>query len=286
MTPLSHADAHERLADLALEPGALDDLGNPATDALAAHVATCAMCRREVDAWRRTQAALEVAKGEGVDRLDLADLAHDESVPLPPALRGTILEAVEGSAQTGDQGGRALVAVTAGQRPARTSGRGPVARNRLLALVAVLAIVMTGAGLLVSQAVRLDRAREETAALEAVAVTVDRVLRDPNHRVVDLVGADGTVRGSLSWSRHDLVVLTTALDPPPPDRVYRCWIERDGERSPVGKMWFAGGTAFWNGTLDQWATTSLEAGGTFGVSLEPIERSVGNPAVLVADLGG
>jgi hypothetical protein len=122
------------------------------------------------------------------------------------------------------------------------------------------------------------------ALLEAVAASLNRVLRDPDHQVVDLRGADGTASGSLSWSSRDLVVLTTALEPPPADRVYRCWIERDGKRSPVGQMWFAGDTAFWNGTLDDWATTSFEAGGTFGVSLEPVAGPAGNPAVLVADL--
>jgi hypothetical protein len=76
-----------------------------------------------------------------------------------------------------------------------------------------------------------------------------------------------------------------ALEPPPPDKVYRCWIERDGVRSPVGQMWFSGGTAYWNGSLDEWARTSFEAGGTFGISLEPVSGPAGNPAILAADLG-
>ena len=301
MTPLGHAEAHERLADLALEPGALDRLGDPGNDPLAAHVAGCEACSREVDAWRRTNARLELARGEGKDRLDIADLAGDAPVPLPTALRGTILDAVRetsprDAATAGDlstAGDRGLVAVNVGPPPSRIpvraagdrAGRGTAGgRGRTLSLVAVLAIVLSGAGLLVNQALRLEQARAETAALEAVAATVDRILRDPNHVVVDLRGADGSVRGSLSWSRHDLAVLTTALDPPPPDRVYRCWIERDGVRSAVGQMWFAGDTAFWNGSLDEWATISFEAG-TFGVSLEPRSGPGGNPAVLVAELG-
>jgi hypothetical protein len=282
MMPLGHAEAHERLADLALEPGALDQIGPPDGDPLAAHIVTCESCRAEIEEWKQTQARLDEARGTGPSRLDLADLATDDPITTPPALRGAILRAVR----------TAPVPVPAGPEPpplplpgARRAFRIPGAR-RLLPLVAVLAVVAVGAGLAIDQAARLDRAHQQTAALESVAATVDRVLRDPNHRVVDLRGADGVVRGSLSWSSHDLVVLTTALEPPPPDRVYRCWIERDGERSPVGKMWFAGATAFWNGTLDEWATTSFEAGGTFGVSLEPISGPVGNPAVLVADLPG
>jgi hypothetical protein len=50
-------------------------------------------------------------------------------------------------------------------------------------------------------------------------------------------------------------------------------------------MWFAGELAYWSGSLDDWAETSFAGGGTFGVSLEPTEGPVGNPAVLVADLG-
>jgi hypothetical protein len=81
-------------------------------------------------------------------------------------------------------------------------------------------------------------------------------------------------------------VVTLALELPPPDRVYRCWIERDGVRSPVGEMWFSGRTSYWNGSLDEWATISFGGGGTFGISLEPVAGSEGNPAILAADLGG
>ncbi len=285
MTALGHAEAHERIADLALEPGALDRLGSPETDSLSAHVAACEACNREVRAWRLTHARLDAARGSGVDRLELGDLAVDDSITLPAGLREAVVGAVRDLPAADRRDIDALPAAdeqpTGGLGPRWRSGR---ARG-LLALVAVLGIVAVGAGLIVDQASRLDRAERETAALEALAVTVDRVLRDPEHRVVNLRGADGTASGSVSWSRQDIAVVTMALEPPPPDRVYRCWIERGGVRSPVGEMWFAGGTAFWDGSLDEWATISFDAGGTFGVSLEPIAGSEGNPAVLVADLG-
>jgi hypothetical protein len=291
MTPLGHAEAHERLADMALEPGAFERLGDPASDPLAAHVGTCDVCAREVAAWRRTQARLEVARGVGPGRLDMSDLAADEPVPLPPALRGTILDAVRASGGPVAREGRSVVAVTSPATTQRVSGRtsfrGPGRLSRrLLPLVAVLAVAVLGAGVIVDQSTRLDKIRRETALLQGAAASVDRILRDPDHRVVDLRSADGRTSGSLSWSSHDLVVLTTALEPPPEDRIYRCWLERDGKRWPVGVMWFAGQTAFWNGTLDEWATTSFEKGGTFGVSLEPLDGGTGNPAVLVAELPG
>jgi hypothetical protein len=296
MTPLGHAEAHERLADLALEPGALDRLGPEATDALGAHVVTCETCRRDVEAWRRTHARLLEARGLGEGRVGLAQLAGDEPIVAPPELRGAVLAVarrtpIAGRSPAGVAGrivvpaeAVAPVPVVSRAQALRLPVRGRPTIGRLLPLVAVLAIAIVGAGFVADQAGRLDRAGQEVARLEAVTASLNRVLRDPDHQVVDLRGADGSTSGSLSWSSHDLVVLTTALEPPPPDRVYRCWIERNGKRSPVGQMWFAGGSAFWNGTLDEWATTSFEAGGTFGVSLEPVAGSAGNPAVLVAEL--
>ena len=310
MSPLGHAEAHERLADLALEPGALDALGAPGSDPLAAHLVTCPTCRADVDAWRRTQARLAEARGPIEDRVNLAELAADEPISLPAGLRDAVLGSIRrqpGGMASAPPPGETATAVAGpivddseSRPPTNLSVGSPsiVAPSRLrlgmrrpslsgaLALVAVLAVAVVGGATLIDQATRLDHARQETAALEAVTATVDRILRDPSHWVVDLRGVDGQVEGSLSWSNRDIVVLTTALESPSADRVYRCWIERDGTRSKVGEMWFAGGTAFWTGSLDEWATTSFEAGGTFGVSLEPVVGPAGNPAVLAAELPG
>ena len=61
---MDHAAAHEGLADLALEPRRLwriqDDASADAV-ALRAHLALCADCRAELDAWRRVHAGLDVA---------------------------------------------------------------------------------------------------------------------------------------------------------------------------------------------------------------------------------
>ena len=285
MSPLNHPEAHEQLSDLSLAPGALDRVGPPATDPLSAHVASCETCAGEIRAWRRTEDLLETALGSGEDRPGLSDLVTEDSIGVPAGLRDSVLAAIRDlpAAVAGDAGARSSADE---RRPVVLESRrwAPIAW-RVLPLVAALAIVAVGAGLIVDQAGRLDAAHRETAALEAVAATVDRVLRDPTHRTVELHGADGTASGSMSWSRRDIAVLALALVPPPPDRVYRCWIDRGGVRSPVGEMQFAGGTAYWIGSLSEWATTSFAAG-TFGVSLEPVSGSVGNPAVLAADLGG
>src|SRR5215208_2551455 len=55
MSAMDHAEAHERIADLALEPAWLKGLGEPGTveqRALREHVSGCARCRAELAEWR------------------------------------------------------------------------------------------------------------------------------------------------------------------------------------------------------------------------------------------
>ena len=318
MTDLTHADAHERLADLLLEPAALERLvrelaapvpgaedrgagdrgagdrgaGDRGANPLAAHLAVCPICREEVVAWDRlhgtVQAALVGADGPaagGAAAVDhLADLAAEQRISAPAELRSSVRDLVRASrSPMGVQADPVRSVSRRWAMPLRVATTRPA--RRLLPLVAVLAIAVLAGGTLLNQGARLDRSRAETAALETVTATLDRVLRDPTHRVVELRDAVGVAQGSISWSRQDLVVLTDALQPPGPGQLYRCWIERGGVRYPVGQMWFAGGTAYWTGSVDAWATTSFGAGGTFGVSLESVAGAAVNPAVLVADLG-
>ena len=61
MTPMDHAEAHERIADLALDPSQLANLNtapDQETAALRAHVATCSRCQAELQEWREFQASL------------------------------------------------------------------------------------------------------------------------------------------------------------------------------------------------------------------------------------
>lgn len=297
MTAFGHAEAHERLMDLTLEPGALRrfamalaDGGESAmTDPLLAHVGGCATCRDTLASWKRTHDTVRhvLTGGSQAGDIGLADLADDEHIVAPAALRSALLELVDRAPERArpptaieghDRGNMARA------RPARLFRWRSQPGRRWLGLVAAFGIVAIAGGLVLDQSTRLDQARRETAALEAVATTLDRVLRDPGHVAVDLRAADGTPAGSISWSSRDFVVLTSGLQPPPAGSIYACWIERDGVRTPVGQMWFAGGTAFWTGSLDGWATTSFGSG-TFGISLEPVDGARGHPAVLVGDLG-
>jgi hypothetical protein len=304
MTVLQHAEAHERLVDLVLEPAALERLirdlvardhggSDPGDDPLGAHVAACPICRADVAASGRLHGTVravlaggaDLAVGRSARGVQLSDLAAEEWISAPAELRSAVRDLAATSRSP------IRVGADVAGAPRRRWGapiRVAIARpmGRLLPLVAVLAIALLAGGALVDRAARLDRSRAETVALESVTATVDRVLRDPTHQVMELLDSSGVARGSVSWSRQDLVVLTDALAPPATDQVYRCWIERGGVRYAVGQMWFAGATAYWTGSVDAWAATSFDAGGTFGVSLESAVGDAINPAVLVADLGG
>lgn len=292
MTPMEHADAHERIADLSLEPDRLVQLARElasvdrgaavyvSRDAFVDHVAWCEVCREEVGAWYRAHTLVHEALVDPTGPVLLADVADGEPMTAPAHLRESVLTRIKLDALPETPFGRVP------QRRVVPAIRSRVSRRRLLPLVAVMSILVVAGGLVLDGNARLGRAESEALALQTMSATLDRVLQDPNHWVVDLRGVDGQSRGSVSWSTRDLVVLTTALAPPPEGRVYRCWLERDGQRSGVGRMVFAGGTSFWVGTLGAWGSTSFGPGSTFGISLEPVSGSEGNPAILAAALGG
>ena len=298
MTPMQHADAHERIADLSLEPDRLVQLarelasvdrGTPADrprDAFIDHVAGCELCREEVGAWYRAHSLVHEALVDPAGPVLLADMTDGVPMTAPAHLRESVLAAIRLDAAPEAPGVRAperRVGLALGPHFSR---RHLPPTRRLLPLVAVMSILVVAGGLILDGNARLGRAESDVVALEAMSATLDRVLQDPDHWVVDLRGVDGQSGGSVSWSTRDLVVLTTALAPPPEGRVYRCWLEKNGQRSGVGRMVFAGGTSFWVGTLGAWGSTSFGPGSTFGISLEPISGSEGNPAILAAALGG
>ena len=291
MTPMQHADAHEHIADLSLEPDRLVELAlelanvdrntyaDTLRDAFIDHVAGCQPCREEVGAWYRTHTLVHGALVDPAGPVLLADMADGEPMTAPAHLRESVLARIRLDAPDAPSG-------RARQRPAGFNIRSRLSLRRLLPLVAVMSILVVAGGLVLDGNARLGRAESDVVALEAMSATLDRVLQDPDHWVIDLRGVDGQRGGSVSWSTRDLVVLTTALAPPPEGRVYRCWLEKDGQRSGVGRMVFAGGTSFWVGTLGAWGSTSFGPGSTFGISLEPVSGSEGNPAILAAALGG
>lgn len=298
---MDHAAAHEEMADLALEPHRLRRLAQddaPEAIALRAHLAECARCRRELDAWRRVYDGLDVASGGR--SMPLRSLESSE-VPSPsPDLRARTLAAVSGvsggsGVASGEERG---VGASAGDRsngqadrarerrrlprPARPgSSLGRVGRLGWLAAAAAIVVAVGFGALLVQQTAEVDQARQEASDLGSATSVLDRVLAAPTHWVVTLHTADGAAGGTLAWSPSEMVVLTSALTPDGRGTTYRCWLERNGTRTPVGAMSFAGGVGYWAGSTALWG--SLEKGSRFGVTAIPPGADAG-PAVLVADL--
>jgi hypothetical protein len=269
---MDHAAAHERIEDLLLEPArlaGLDASTEPDDLALREHVAGCPTCRADLDGWRalehRLAEALPGSLGEAT--------AAVEPIELPPSLRSRVAAAIAPAAAE-----RSSVPIEGRPRSRRSIGQS------WLALAASLA-VLVGAGLItVDQANRRAAAQAEAEALATLVAVVDGVLAT-EHRIVELRRPDGAAAGSISWSRHDWVVLTSALTRPAAGQQYRCWLE-DGSRSvPVGVMDFTGGTAYWVATLDDWQTWEIGPTTQFVVSLEPADAQARTgPIVLSADL--
>ena len=93
--------------------------------------------------------------------------------------------------------------------------------------------------MVVDQASKRIAAEAETAALTTAIAAVNRVLAEPVHVVVQLREPAGATAGTISWSRHDWVVLTNALARPPTGQRYLCWLGTEAARR-VGHMEFAG----------------------------------------------
>ena len=273
---IDHAAAHERIADLALEPGriaALEASPDPLDRALVDHAASCDDCRAEIEAWRRTQAlvALGVA-GRSVDDATLVPIRAPESI------RATVL------AGAGDERPLRQAGLVAWPRRRRL-GWG---RRNLLAMAAVAVVLIVAGSVIADQIARLDEATTEARRMQYVVRVIDRVMAAAEHRIVDLREADGTRAGSVSWSNHDFVVLTTALTPPADGKLYRCWLSDGGPGWAVGEMYFVDQTGYWVGELDEWTTFEIGPGTVFRVSLEPADADPAvraGPIVLEAALG-
>jgi hypothetical protein len=275
MRPMDHAAAHERIEDLLLDPRRLADLeASTAPDdvALREHVAGCAACRADLEGWR----ALEAAIASSLPRSTDEALAVTEPTELPPSLRATVLAGARS-----EQKASSSIALAVPRR----SG-GPSRLAPLLAMAAALILVVGSAWVVVDQANRRAAAEAENAALTSVLAAVDRVLASPGHVVVQLHQPDGTNAGSISWSRHDWVVITNALARPAAGSTYLCWLVEGDAAQRIGTMQFAGTTAFWVASVDKWATWEIKPTTKFIVTLHPdCGQQPQGPTLLEAALG-
>jgi hypothetical protein len=286
---MDHAAAHERIADLALESDGLERLSDSTSEAdrdLLDHLRACSDCQAEVEASRKVRDNLRAALAA------VPAATAVQPIAAPDALRTAILEAVHADAI-----GRAAIAGPSAAAPARQPERRGWPRRlalprwqptRLAAgLAAVLAIAVLGG--LAGSRLQQQFGGPENDGVVGVVATLDRVLAADPHWVVQLRTPSGNAAGSIAWSHRDLVVLSTSLPQPPAGRIYRCWLQAAGRSAPIGVMDFAGSTAYWTGSTQEWASVSLQHGTTFLVTLEPAggpaPAEPSTPAILQADLG-
>ncbi len=292
---MQHAEAHERLADLVLEPqrlAGLEDDGSPEARALRAHVVECQLCAADLEDWRRTWTQVGPAlsnPGEKDNReADEGGVAvdTDEVFRVPASLRSKTVAAIAADGRTGTAPGSADPDEPA--PPRRLAAAGPhrsTNRRRWMPWMAAAAalVIALGAGSLAWTRTRdLDRAQTQNAGLTATIASLDRVLATPVHWTTTLRTPDGTAAGTVAWTASEIAVITSVLPAPSSGQSYRCWVERDGVRTPIGPMWFSGSTGYWAGDMGGWADL-LSPGARFGISVAPDDGGPGTP-VLVGTL--
>lgn len=273
--PMDHAAAHERIETLLLDPrrlAALDASEAPEDVALREHVTGCATCRADLDAWRGLEAAISAS----LPRFAAEAAAATEPTELPPSLRAAVIAKARAEPK------RPAEPRSIDSAPSRRSNR----FAPLLAIAASLVLVVGSAVLVLDQTTKAQTAETEVAALTTALGAVNRVLAEPGHVVVQLHQPDGTNAGSISWSRHDWVVITNALARPPAGQTYLCWLVDEKGATRIGSMQFAGETAYWVASVDKWATWEITPTTRFVVTLQgsgDTQRT--GPDLLEAALG-
>jgi hypothetical protein len=274
---MDHAAAHERIEDLLLEPArlaAIEQSNAPEDVALGEHLAGCPACRADLESLRRLQTAIDGALPSNTTPEARAGIV--EPIDVPPSLRAGVLAAIGDTDRRASNEPGAPIPIAVGRRVR------PLAP--ILALAASLAILVGSAVVVVDQLTQRAAAEADARELTAAIAVVDRMLAT-DHKVVELRTTAGAPAGTISWSRHDWVVLTKALATPPSGREYLCWLETDGRNVAIGRMEFAGPTAYWVASLDEWQTWEIGPTTRFVVTLESdgaVQRT--GPAILDAQL--
>lgn len=261
---MDHHDVLEQLELAALEPDGFERLmagDTPAAAAVAGHLAGCESCAGELERLRRAAPLLR----DTVRTTPPADL-RDRTLALVRE-RGVRRGAAAGGIGTPAGGEGGVVGAAAGTAAA------PAGRSILpwVATIAAAVVISVVASALFVQS-RLDQriaVQERTiAGLELVAVATMTISADPESRQVGLASTGtGTEAGALMFTptTGELVVVASGLEEPPVGQEYRCWVEIDGDRQSLGRMYFADELAYWVGQSP--SVTNVPDGSTFGVSL-------------------
>jgi len=273
---MDHDEVREQLELAATEPAGIDRLmagDTPLAAAIAAHLAGCSSCTDELDRLRRAAIiigdAVRTTPPPELRERTLAfvrDVGRIREAPAPVASAAAVMP-VAVSAATAPAGfGRGLAWV------------GAIAAAVLIAVTATAFVLDRQAG------DRLAVAQAQSAGLAHVTAATVALTGEPDAEHVQLAGTDDRW-GSVVYSadKGELAVIANGLTEPAGDREYRCWVEIDGQRTPVGKMFFGGDLAFWAGPVE--TISDLPPGSTFGVSLVDTAGSdVGEPPVLTGNV--
>lgn len=280
---MEHAEARELLEVAAVEPDGFGRLvagDTPDAAALAGHVAGCPECADEMERLRRASAMIR----DSVRSLPPPDL-RDRTLALVAAVGRDRIGDDRAATAGADAEVVDLGAVRRERRPGGVgSRRGLTLWAASVAAAVIVAIVGTGAWVGRIQDERAAAQAQQIASLAKVATWSLRIDAEPDAQYVELASASGATASLVfSPTSTELVVLASGLAEPPAGREYRCWIETDAGRSPIGKMFFGGGVSYWVGEA---AAVDAAAEGTrFGVSLEPAGGdAVSGDAVLLGEL--
>jgi hypothetical protein len=274
---MEHAEALEQIEIAAAEPSGLERLmagDTPGAAAVAGHLAGCPACVAELSRIRRTAAiAREVIASEP-----------------DPALRGRTLDFVRAVGRDRRVEGTEPVSAVWSVAPASPVSLGSRGPGRLGWAAAIAAAVVIGvAGFAAGGALLAPSTQPQVAGLallSEVATTTVHVEAQPDARRVVLAAttAGSPAAGSLLFSATsgELVVVATGLPVEASGQEYGCWVEVDGTRRRLGRMYRGGDVAAWSGPAT--GLSDLPPGTTFGVSLGPSGGSPDATPVLMGRL--
>ncbi|HET7676430.1 MAG TPA: anti-sigma factor [Candidatus Limnocylindrales bacterium] len=224
---MDHAEALERLAVAAAESAR----GPDAPDrTLEQHLAGCPACRREARSLALADALLAAAAERG---------------PGPsPEARDRLRHALRSAASKPAASPRVAARPVLRAHPERRS-----VGAALLAAVAVIVLAVAAGGW--QLAAERDGAQARADRMARILAATERVLQDPGlYRAVlrDVSGSGASGSAFVGQSR-ELVVVVSWLGASGEDRLW-CFLERDGQRHPVGAMRVQDGLAAWAGPVD------------------------------------
>jgi hypothetical protein len=164
-------------------------------------------------------------------------------------------------------------------------------RVAVVALAAALVVAVAGGVVLyrnsAADATALAQHRAtEVAVLENTSRAALRVTAQPDAERVELVATPtgGAATGTLVYSATsgELVAVASHLVPETVGQEYGCWVEVNGTRTRLGRMYWAGDLWTWAGPVEGLST--IPAGATFGVSLTSTGANPAPEPLLLGEL--